>query len=629
MIAEDVNQVEPAVHRMMRAMLHRGPDDEGYEAFRLAGDGGAVAAFGFRRLAILDLTPAGHQPMINRETGDCLVFNGEIYNFQDIRHKLAAKGVAIQSSGDTEVLLKALSTWGEAALNEIDGMFAFAFYEAKTRRILLARDQMGIKPLYVARGAWGLVFASEVRAVLASGLVPADLDEAGVATFLAYGAPQDPLTMHRFIKSLPSATCQWFGNEAAVGKASQLPRRYWHFPAPRHPGPPEKAIEQIQQLLQDAVISQCASDVPMAVFLSSGIDSATIAGFAHRKVGGVRTFAVGNTVSRDEDEATGAAETARLLGTEHIQTIVDDDWIFADWREWLLFSDRPSIDGLNVHMVCSAVKNCGSTVALSGLGADELFGGYHTFDNVRRLRRIVAPFALIPKPVRKRLPQAACFLSRTKRKRAAELLTDPSYLGLTLGMRRVFDDDELHLMGLDSERLGLTPHWLPPEAYEPLRDAKRDLFRAVSQVETFLFMGNTLLRDADINSMANSVEVRVPFLSRKLVDCVGGIPGSIQFPRGPAKKHLLRLAARSVVPPEVLARPKKGFLLPISRWMNGPLKRDSDTRARNVWESAVVRPDVAQRIWGHLPRVAGHAGERRQVAMVALGTYIERLQRPQ
>jgi asparagine synthase (glutamine-hydrolysing) len=621
-ITEDIAAAEPAVRRMMRAMVHRGPDDEGYAQFRLAGEGGPIAAFGFRRLSILDLSSAGHQPMVNRDTGDCLVFNGEIYNYRDIRERLASRGIAVESTGDTEVLLKALSTWGEAALDDIDGMFAFAFYEAKTRRILLARDHMGIKPLYVARGPWGLVFASEVRALLASGVVPADIDEAGLATFLAYGAPQDPLTMHRFVKSFPSASCQWVGEEVARNSPSASPRRYWRFPEVHDPGPAEQMIMGIRSLLQNAVAQQSISDVPLAVFLSAGIDSATIAAIAREQLKEVCTFSVGNDVSSECDESKQATETAVLLGTKHVQTILDDERVFAEWREWLLLSDRPSVDGLNMHIVCSAVKGFGNTVALSGLGADELFGGYHTFDHVRRLRKMLWPFDAVPGAVRKRLPALAIGIPATKRRRAAELLPDPSFLGLTLGMRRVFMDDELQSLGLDTDRLGLTSHWLPPDAYEPLGTSGKDLFRTVSLADTFLYMGNTLLRDADTNSMANSVEVRVPFLSRKVVDLVGSIPGKMHLPVGPARKHLLRKAMAATVPAAVFERPKRGFLLPLSRWMNGPLKHDCETRVRNVWERAVVRPDAARRIWGSLTSIGSHAVERKRLAMVALGTYL-------
>lgn len=268
----------------MRAMVHRGPDDEGYEELRLGGGYDApVAGFGFRRLSILDLSPAGHQPMVNPATGDCLIFNGEIYNFRRLKLKLEAEGIAVRSSGDTEVLLKSLSHWGEAVLEQLDGMFALAFYEARNRRVLLARDPFGIKPLYVAQLSQALVFASEVRAVLASGIVPDDLDPAGIASYFAYGSPQDPLTVHAAVKSFPAGAAAWVSRTIAEGVPLGRPRRYWRFPEAVAPFPEGEAVRRIEHDLEQSVRDQCESDVPLAVFLSGGIDSATIAALARKR----------------------------------------------------------------------------------------------------------------------------------------------------------------------------------------------------------------------------------------------------------------------------------------------------------------------------------------------------------
>ncbi len=213
----------------MRAMVHRGPDDDGYEQFALGEAGGPTCGFGFRRLAILDLSPLGHQPMVNAATGDALIFNGEVYNYVELRQRLASRGHTFRSSGDTEVLLQALSTWGEAVLDDLDGMFAFAFYHAASRRVLLARDPLGIKPLYIARMPNAIVWGSEVRAVLASRLVPDDLSPAGIAGCLAFGATQDPLTVHQAIRSLPAGSCEWLDAASLTGRPPAI-RRYWRFP---------------------------------------------------------------------------------------------------------------------------------------------------------------------------------------------------------------------------------------------------------------------------------------------------------------------------------------------------------------------------------------------------------------
>lgn len=253
---------------MMRAMIHRGPDDEGYEELPLGnGDAGTVAGFGFRRLAILDLSPAGHQPMFDPASGNCLIFNGEIYNYRHLRARLMVEGIRFRSTGDTEVLLQALSHWGERALDEVEGMFAFAFYEASTKRVLLARDPVGIKPLYVATSDRRVVFASEVRAVLASKLVSDEWSPAGIAGFLMYGAPQDPLTVHRDIRSFPCGAYQWLKIDESSGRLqSDPPRRFWRFPAVDRGMSESTAVEQTRATLEASVSSHLAADVKAGFF---------------------------------------------------------------------------------------------------------------------------------------------------------------------------------------------------------------------------------------------------------------------------------------------------------------------------------------------------------------------------
>jgi asparagine synthase (glutamine-hydrolysing) len=620
---------------MMRAMVHRGPDDEGYEAFPVAatgspGAGGPVSGMvglGFRRLAILDLSPAGHQPMIHRETGDCLIFNGEIYNFRWLRAKLESLGVQVRSSGDTEVLLHALATWGEKAIDQLDGMFAFAFYHAKSRRVLLARDQFGIKPLYVAQTQRAFVFASEVRAVLASGLVPDDLDPAGIASFLAYGAPQDPLTVHRSIRSFPAGACEWIGSDAA-GHAPSRPRRYWKFPDPAEAIEEEAAVRTVQRQLNAAVRDQCISDVPLGVFLSGGIDSAALAAIARNHRAPVNTFSVGFESSGGEDELVAAAATARALGTHHQQTVLDDDWIQLQWKEWLHAADRPSIDGLNTFVVSGVVKNAGATVALSGIGADELFGGYPTFGRVAKLQRLLQPLGFVPRRVRRAAARVAFApLPAGKRAKAIDLVSGgTSAVELTAHFRRLTSDGDMQALGFSANALGLTPQFLPPAAFEPFGEAGRDPFRAVSQAECFLYMANTLLRDADTNSMAHSLEIRVPFLARWFADHVGGLPGSVKAPRGAPAKYLLRKATGSVLPYDIFTRPKRGFSLPVGEWMFGPL-RDECEAAIDTLSACPVLPSAAvRRLW------EDYRGRRREMhwsrplALVSLGNYVRQVQ---
>lgn len=614
---------EPAVRRMMHALIHRGPDDDGYEQFPF-GSGAATAGFGFRRLAIMDLSPLGHQPMVDAATGNAIAFNGEIYNFRSIRSRLEAEGHVFRSSGDTEVLLQALSAWGERALEELDGMFAVAFYHAATRRVLLARDPLGIKPLYFAQMPGRLVFASEVRAVLASGLVSDELDPAGIAGFLAYGAPQDPLTVHRVIRSLPAGSHAWI-DATSLAAARLRPHRYWRFPRIEPPGlGPDGVVARIHADLAESVGLQCVADVPLAVFLSGGIDSAAMAALARPAAGPVRTFAVGYDVSGSPDETAAAAETAQTLGTEHFQTIVDDDWVMLQLYEWFKAADRPSIDGLNTYIISGAIKDRDITVALSGLGADELFGGYGSFRRVPKLRRWLAAIAWLPAAWRRAaVRRLAWKLPAGQRAKLADLLacgSDP--IALTAATRRNLDDGTLRDLGFDARALGLTPQFLPPEACAALGAEPGDDFAAVSRAELALYMGNTLLRDSDVNSMAHSLELRVPFLGQGLVDYVSRLPGHVRAPPGSPPKHLLRRAMQDRLPAGVFTRPKSGFSLPFAAWMAGPLRDQCaaaiealaacplfETRAIGErWASLMARPDQVH--WS------------RPLSLVVLGNYL-------
>jgi asparagine synthase (glutamine-hydrolysing) len=624
-VGADRAAIRPAVQRMMAAMVHRGPDDQGYEEFELSAGGGPYAGFGFQRLAILDLSPAGHQPMVNEVTGDRLVFNGEIYNFRTLRIELEARGVAFRSTGDSEVLLRALSHWGEAALDRLDGMFAFAFFQAATGRVLLARDQLGIKPLYVATSSSGVAFASEVRALLASGVVSDELDPAGIAAYLAYGSPQDPLTIHRHIRSLPAGSCSWIDRHTATG-GPLASRRYWSFPTPIPTGEAE-AVAALRNDLAIAVRDQCVADVPLGVFLSGGIDSAALAGFAKHGQAEVTTVSVGFQIPGAGDELDDAAATAAALGTHHFQSVLDDDWIQSQWQQWLKAADRPSIDGLNTYIVSGAVSDIGTKVALSGIGADELFGGYVNFRSVPSLRRLVLPFGWIPPAIRGGGARLALALSRpSRRKRAVSLLTaGTSSLDMLLFLRRLTDDDDLNRLGFRARDLGLRPDFLTDAAVEALQCDGLDEFHIIARAECGLYMGNTLLRDADVNSMAHSLEVRVPYLGRRVVERAFALPTSVLAPEGSSPKHVLRRAAATTVPQFVFDRPKRGFSLPVGEWMFGPLEA--------VCEAAIDRLDAChlfdagsvRAVWNAYRRAGRTLHWTRPLALVALGDYLRQV----
>jgi len=619
----DAAPIEPAVRRAMRAMVHRGPDDEGFERLPLTEDpDGPACGFGFRRLAIMDLSPLGHQPMLNRRTGDAIVFNGEIYNFADLRRTLQQLGHEFRSTGDTEVLLHALSQWGDDALGMLDGMFALAFYQASTRRVLLARDPLGIKPLYVARMPGTLIFGSEVRTLLATGLVPSDLDPAGVASYLAYGAPQDPLTVHRFIRSMPAATAEWI--DAGTLSDSPRPRRYWRFPAPDMTAGETDAVARVRAELTRSVRRQLVSDVPLAVFLSGGIDSATMAALARSSGKRPMTFVVGYELPGAADETAAAAETAEFLGTRHFQTILDNDWVQLQLYEWLKAADRPSIDGLNTYIVSGAVKDAGATVALSGLGADELFGGYSNFRRIPKLQRIMTALAYVPSSLRRAAARTMLVgLPADKKAKAVDLACrGSSAVELAVFGRRLHDDTAVRSLGFDPRRCGMTGDYLPPEAYEPLDAVPADVFRVVSEVETSLYMRNTLLRDSDVNSMAHSLEIRVPFLGQRLVDYACSLPGSVRGPKSEPGKYLLRKAVADLLPPSVFERPKSGFSLPFGDWIFGPLRDQSEAAVDALANCTLFDGKEVRRRWNEYGTRRREWHWSRPLSFVVLGNYL-------
>ena len=617
--------VEPAVRRMMRAMAHRGPDDEGFERLPLAE--GAGAGFGFRRLAIIDLSPAGHQPMWHEATGDCLIFNGEIYNHPQLRARLRAAGVAVRSTGDAEVLLKALALWGERALDEVDGMYAFAFYEARSRRILLARDHLGIKPLYVARARDHVLFASEVRPLLASGLVPADLDPAGIAGFLAYGSPQDPLTVHAHVRSLPAGSLAWLDARSLREEPGQ-PVPHWRFPEVAAPGADPRAVETgIRDRLGQTVADQCVADVPVGSFLSGGIDSAILAAHARGRCRDLQTFCVGFTGTGEHDETAAAARTARAIGSRHHETILDEETMLGQWRAWLERADRPSIDGLNTFIVSGAAKRGGATVALSGLGADELFGGYPQFRTVPGMYRRLAPFTWIPRRAR-RLAAAVVFapLRPTRRERARDIVANcDTPLDLLLRLRRVCLTTDIEQLGLAAERLGLLENYLRPDVHAAVAAGGGDTFHRLSRAESLLYMTNTLLRDSDTSGMAHALEIRVPYLGRRFVEEVAALPGSLHAPPGKPAKHLLRSLAPGNLPAELFERPKTGFDQPIKDWMFGRLRDECEAHVDSADACPLFEPGSVRRLWDSFVANRRRLYWNRPFALVVLGSYLGRM----
>jgi len=532
---------------MLAALRHRGPDDAG--SFHSA-DGRIALAHA--RLAILDLSPAGHQPMSTPDGRLTIVFNGEIYNFRELRSALEERGVGFRSNSDTEVILRAYEAYGADCVTRLRGMFAFALWDERERTCLLARDPFGIKSLYFAEAEGRLLFASEVRALLASGLVASDVDPHGVHGYFRTGSLAEPRTLLKQVRSLEAG-------HTALWQAGQLKtRRYWWPNFSLQPQPVAPAIAGTRSALLNSVDHHFISDVPVGVFLSGGIDSTALVALA-RAAGktDLHTYSI-TFPDAPNDEGALARRTAAHFGTTHHEWPLGAAEGQTLFRHFLGAMDQPSIDGLNTFTVSKFARAQGMKVVLSGLGGDELFGGYKSFREVPRLAALNRGMRWTG-PVRAAARAALGLAARPPLRRLAEMLGEP--LGLDsayTALRGTFTAAEAtklthHLTGLD-------PGPLPPAEALPEDPTPQD---TVSRLELTRYMRNQLLRDSDVMSMAHGLELRVPFLDLTLFDTVSRIPAAIRLRRG---KQLL-LEAVPEIPPWIAQQPKRGFSFPFEKWL--------------------------------------------------------------
>jgi asparagine synthase (glutamine-hydrolysing) len=519
------NDDRRALARMLEAERHRGPDGEGTHE-----DRGIV--LGHRRLAILDLSASGAQPMPNETEDVWLSLNGEIYNFAELRKELQALGHRFRSRSDAEVVVHGYEAWGmEKLLSRLRGMFAFALWDAREEKLFLARDRFGIKPLYVARARDFVVFASEIRAIAASGLADVEPSGNSLAAFLALGSIPAPATALEGVASLPAA------HFLELSRRGDRTARYGEE---RSEVSSERAVAD---LFHDAVRSHLVSDVPLGIFLSGGIDSASLVAVASRAIEEpLKTLSV---VLDDPalDESAYARFAARTYGTEHREIQVRAHDFLEALPEFFRAMDQPTVDGMNSYLISRAAREAGLTVVLTGLGGDEVFLGYPHFRRIRSLARLL-PF--VPGPL----------LSRSIRSRPKnEYFSDPTPSNLYLSFRGLFAPREIREL-------------LPGAQAPSLATDHRDPVDAAVELEFSHYLGNQLLRDTDVMSMAHSIEARVPFLDHPLVAAVRSLPYRSKIRRG-ANKPLLLSAVDPPLPREIWDRPKRGFTLPFNEWMKG------------------------------------------------------------
>lgn len=548
-----------AVRRMTDRMSARGPDAEG-----LWWSAGIV--LGHRRLAILDRDARANQPMVSTDGRYAIVFNGEIYNFRELRRELEADGVAFRTMSDTEVLLNLFAREGERMLPRLRGMFAFAIWDTQTRELFIARDPYGIKPLYYSRTKQGFVFASQVKALLASGLVSLECEPAGLAGFYLWGSVPEPWTLYRDVFSLPAG--HWLRVRAGVSDAPVCwhdIRTHW-----KGNGSTQSALELgvcVRQAVKDSVRAHLVADVPVSVFLSGGIDSGVTAGLASELGAQVEGITIGfeELVGRPEDEVPAAAAIATHYGLPHHVRMVSRTEFEQDIPRILDAMDQPSIDGVNTWFASKAAAERGYKVVLSGIGGDELFYGYSLFRQIplqAALGRVIAGI-----PGARALLRAPCaYLAKSCSQ--PKLAGVPAFMGSLGGAyflrRGLFLPSELPaLLGSDMAREGLTRL----DGFHPEMTSVqvRDGAAAVGLLESTLYLRNQLLRDSDWASMGHSLELRTPLVDAALLETLGPYVSGFA---GGAGKAILAQSPKKPLPESIINRPKTGFSLPMATWLS-------------------------------------------------------------
>ena len=584
------------------ALAHRGPDGEGlWQSSPDSRGWGAMLAH--RRLSILDLSSNAAQPMVDPVTGDVIVLNGEIYNYLELREGLTATGQAFQSTGDTAVMLRALALEGRAAVRKLRGMFAFAFWHERERKLIMVRDPLGIKPLYFARnpdpsGDWSLIFASEVRAIVASGLLgKPKLNARAVASMVWNGFTVTPETAVVGIEPV------WPGQVRVLNSSGQeeLSEFYWN--ATRVADAPRLSQVELDKALEESVRLHLTSDVPVGVFLSAGVDSTAVANLAQRaSQTTVHTF----TLAFEEEEyneGVMAKRIASAIGTDHQEVLLTEQLFISRLDAALNSLDQPTFDGINSYYISHAVRDAGFKVALVGTGGDELFGGYTSFRDLPKLWRFSQQAKLLPEGLLGKLSKlVSSVLQPSRREMPAQtrwakfpdmMKHRKDLLALyQLAYALFLPEFQRELLG-DAVGEPLTDG-LPPAMRARLNFESHDrsALSAVSVMEERLFLGERLLRDTDATSMSASIEVRLPLVDHMLFENVDRLEDRERY-LPLRQKSVLRQIGLKGLDPALFERPKTGFVLPYDRWIRRGIFKVMDQ---------AMRDPVAVRKTGLIPK---------------------------
>jgi asparagine synthase (glutamine-hydrolysing) len=583
-VSYTATEKEARIKRMNERLSHRGHDDKGTWLDE-------TLALGHQRLSIIDLSDAGHQPLISACGRYIMVYNGEVYNFQALRKQF---DYPYRSQTDSEVLLAAWTRLGKQAVSLFEGMFAIAVWDIQERKLTLVRDRMGVKPLYYSNENGHFVFSSEVRALLASDLVRKKLSDSSLVDYLRYQTVQTPATILENVYMLPPATILEYWPD----RQELRQEKYWTLrdlkPLPIVSY--EEAKHEVRRLFFAAVEKRLVADVPFGAFLSGGIDSSAVVGAMAQLAGQrVKTF----NISFAEDaysEARYARYIAEMHQTDHHEIQLSPAHFLEHLPAALESMDHPSGDGPNTWMVSKATKEAGIDMALSGLGGDELFAGYAIFPRMARLRKMQALWEL-PIPLRKLAGKTLVSLRPgVASAKMASLLSMSRYDfdNAYVQSRQVLSDKQI--AGLLTQPLPpghLPVEWLQEQGWE---GSDQHLLSRVSAAEMETYMQNVLLRDSDQMSMAHALELRVPFMDHQLIEYVLSLPDSIKYPSTP--KKLLVDSLPDLLPSYIVNRPKMGFVFPWEHWLRNELHSYADERLKMLDKNESFRKGEILKLWG-------------------------------
>jgi asparagine synthase (glutamine-hydrolysing) len=615
--SDDLTRV---VRGMADRLVHRGPDDSGTWVDEQAGVG-----LGFRRLAILDLSPSGHQPMVSADGRFVIIFNGEIYNYRELRDDLAAWGARFSSTSDTEVILYAAMRWGAAEMLErLWGMFAIALWDRQSRRLLLTRDRLGKKPLYYGVQGRTLVFGSELKALQAHPAFKAELDRDAVAQYVRFGYVPTPHSIYRGIRKLQPGHSITFAGPAQ----SAAPSAYWRPSEVAAAGRAARAgamtdaeaIEEVDSLLRDAVARRMIADVPLGAFLSGGIDSTTVVALMQAQSRRpVRTFTIGFDVP-GYNEAEAAKAVAQHLGTDHTELYVTPRQTLDVVPSLPHLYDEPFADSSQIPtFLVSQLARQHVTVALSGDGGDEGFGGYVRYQWAERIWRSARH---IPQPLRRLASGAVDGVSP----RGWQRVYDAIKWALPAGARQAHPADKLCKLAAvwgggtaDDIYLNLVSHWKQPDrvvvaGHEPedllglasARAATPDFFERMMLLDLQTYLPDDILVKVDRASMGTSLEARAPLLDHRVIELAWRLPRHFKVRDGRGK-WVLRQVLYRYVPKELVERPKMGFGVPVGPWLRHELRDWAEALLadRRLRDEGIFEPSAVRKLWQ-----AHQSGER-------------------